>query len=164
MELSRITRGALRMSLIWGVAWVPTDLALMSLLGEFETLWRVGLVNVGLRSFFDGVVAGAIFSLVLALIARRKTVRTLTFGRIAAAGAFGGAAAVAVAQAIGGVATPLQVAVTIAFGATIGAVSAATNFALARRAPELHIDEIKSLPDSDLSSKVTSHRRNLLAP
>ena len=164
MDLSKITRGALRMSLIWGIAWVPTDLALMSLSGNFETFWRVGLVNVGLRSFFDGVVAGATFSLVLALIARCKTVRTLTVGRITAAGTFGGAAAVAVAQAIGGVTTPLQVAVTMAFGATIGAVSAATNLALAKRAPELHIDEIKTLPDSDLSSKVTSHRCNLLAP
>lgn len=127
----RRLRGALGITLTWGVVWAAVFAAIGVVVGIVdpdsidpgEDPLRIGLIGG-----FYGLVSGAAFSALLSLAEGRKVIRSLSLGRAALWGA--------IATAAFPLLTPVNNSMLI-FLCPIGAALAAGSVAIAKRA-ELH--------------------------
>lgn len=126
----RRLRGALGMGLTWGVAWFTAGMALLLVVGPdaADVPFPVGFG-------FLGFLAGASFSLVLAVLGRRSRFEEMSLPRFAGWGALGGLLMAAAFVPLAGLAGNV-----VSFGvvgtvfALAGGASAAGTLALARKA------------------------------
>ena len=149
----RRLRGAIGMGLTWAAAWFGAGMVLLLVVG-------VGAADVPFPLFFGflGFLAGATFSGILGIFARRRRFDEMSLPRFAVWGALGGlllSGIVALAAGPGA-----EILVLGPVFAVAGAISAAGTLALARRAEErelpdanaeaveagLHKDESRKLP------------------
>ena len=149
----RRLRGAIGMGLTWAAAWFGAGMVLLLVVG-------VGAADVPFPLFFGflGFLAGATFSGILGIFARRRRFDEMSLPRFAVWGALGGlllSGIVALAAGPGA-----EILVLGPVFAAAGAISAAGTLALARRAEErelpdanaeaveagLHKDESRKLP------------------
>ena len=149
----RRLRGAIGLGLTWAAAWFGAGMVLLLVVG-------VGAADVPFPLFFGllGFLAGATFSGILGIFARRRRFDEMSLPRFAVWGALGGlllSGIVFVAAGPGG-----EILVLGPVFAAAGAISAAGTLALARRAEEralpddnaeaveagLHKDESRKLP------------------
>jgi len=124
--LSRI-RAAIGIGLTWAIAWFGAGMVLLLVVG-------VGAADVPFPLFFGllGFLAGAMFSGLLGIFARRRRFDQLSLPRFAGWGALGGlllSGVVNLAAGPGG-----EILVLAPVFALSGAISAAGTLALARRA------------------------------
>ena len=125
----RRLRGAIGMGLTWAAAWFGAGLVLLLVVG-------FGAADVPFPLFFGflGFLAGATFSGILGIFARRRRFDEMSLPRFAGWGALGGlllSGIVALAAGPGA-----EVLVLGPVFAAAGAISAAGTLALARRAEE----------------------------
>jgi hypothetical protein len=130
----RRIRGALGMGLTWALVWAPVAVLLGILVdpdGSMDEMW----VAVGA---YPGFLGGVVFSIVLAIAARRRGLAELSIARAALWGGFAGLLVGTLPFTLG---TPTsEVPLWLLAGVVIGsitllsAVSAAGSLALAKRA------------------------------
>lgn len=123
----RRVRGAVGIGLTWGAAWLAVGLVLLAIVG-------LDAADVPFPLFFGflGFLGGALFSLILGLVARRRRFEQMSLPAFAGWGAVGGALlSIAVDRAAGPSGDLLALG---ALFAAAGAVSATGTLALARRA------------------------------
>lgn len=125
----RRLRGAIGMGLTWGAAWFGAGLVLLLFVG-------VGAADVPFPLFFGflGFLAGATFSGILGIFARRRRFDEMSLPRFAGWGALGGLLLSGVVALAAGPGAELLVVGPVF--ATAGAISAAGTLALARRGEE----------------------------
>ena len=123
----RRIRGAIGSGLTWAAAWFGAGMVLLAIVG-------LGAADVPFPLFFGllGFLAGATFSVILGVVARRRRFDELSLPKFAGWGALGGLLlSVIVALAAGPGAELLVVGTVFALA---GAISATRTLALARRA------------------------------
>lgn len=130
----RRIRGALLMGLAWAVVWAPIGILIGMIVdptGAMDEPW----IAVGA---YPGFLGGVLFSIVLAIAARRRSFEQLSTGRFAAWGALAGALLgvipFLVGEASSGARPWLLGAIFISSTTLLCALSAAGSLALARRA------------------------------
>lgn len=134
MHWWRRARGAIGLGLVWAAAWaIVATLAGLAIDpdGSMDEMWPA----IGA---YPGFLGGVLFSLLLSLAARRRTLEELRVGRVAAWGALAGLVVGAVPFVLGDplVAMPLWLLALVVIGsiATMGAASAAVSLVIARKA------------------------------
>jgi hypothetical protein len=120
-------RAAVGIGLTWAVAWFAAGMALLLVVG-------FGAADVPFPLFFGllGFLAGATFSGLLGIFARRRRFDQLSLPRFAGWGALGGVLLAGVVNLVAGPGGELLVVIPVF--ALAGAISAAGTLALARRA------------------------------
>ena len=135
----RRIKAALGMGLLWALGWGAIG-GLMELLANF--IPRLNVVDMWIQPFvIGGFVAGAFFSLVLGVAARRRKFEELSIGRFAAWGALGGLLAGIAPTALFG---PSMVIVPLV---VLSAASAAATLGIARGGKQPQLAE-GELPES----------------
>lgn len=141
----RKLRGAIGLSLTWGVGWSAVAAVLLAIIGLIDP----GSIDPGdvtgmLQVFFAlGVISGAVFSMALSLLEHRKSIAELSTGHMAAWGAIGAAL------------LPLFSPVADSQGlimAPIGALFASGSVILAKRAALPELTEQDRLDAASVSS------------
>jgi hypothetical protein len=137
----RRIRGAVGMGLTWALVWAPVAVLIGLIVdpdGSMDEMWPV----IGA---YPGFLGGVVFSVVLAVAARRRGLEDLSLGRVALWGAAAGLLVGVLPFTIGEPTTdvPLWLLASLVIGTItlLSAVSAAGSLALARRA------EKRALPD-----------------
>lgn len=127
----RRIRGAIGIGLAWGAAWFAAGMALLFVVGP-------DAADVPFPLFFGflGFLAGAAFSAIVGIRARRRKFADLSLPRFAGWGALGGLALCGTVALIAGPGAELLVVGPVF--ALAGAISAAGTLAVARRA-ERHL-------------------------
>ena len=143
----RRLRGAIGMGLTWAAAWFGAGMVLLLVVG-------VGAADVPFPLFFGllGFLAGATFSGILGIFARRRRFDEMSLPRFAVWGALGGlllSGIVALAAGPGA-----EILVLGPVFAVAGAISAAGTLALARRAEE------RELPDANAEAVESGLKKN----
>ena len=125
----RRLRGAIGMGLAWAAAWFAAGLVLLLVVG-------FGAADVPFPLFFGflGFLAGATFSGVLGIFARRRRFDEMSLPRFAGWGALGGLLLSGIVAVAAGPDAELLVLGPVF--AAAGAISAAGTLALARRGEE----------------------------
>ena len=123
----RRVRAAVGIGLTWAAAWFAAGMALLFVVG-------FGAADVPFPLFFGllGFLAGATFSGLLGIFARRRRFEELSLPRFAGWGAVGGLLLAGVVNLVAGPGGDLLVVLPVF--AVAGAISAAGTLALARRA------------------------------
>lgn len=121
----RRIRGAIGIGLAWAAAWFGAGMALLLVVG-------IGAADVPFPLFFGllGFLAGATFSGLLGVLARRRRFDQLSLPRVAAWGALGGVLLAGVVYLSAGPGAELLVLGPVF--ALAGAISATATLALAR--------------------------------
>ena len=132
MWLRRI-RGAVLMGLTWALVWAPIAVLIGMVVdpdGSMEEMWPA----VGT---YPGFLGGVVFSVVLAIAARRRRLEELSLGGVAAWGALAGLVVGSLPFIVGDATSELPVWLlpTVVVGSLtlLSAGSAAATLALARR-------------------------------
>ncbi len=122
----RRIRAAVGIGLTWAAAWFGAGMVLLLIVG-------VGAADVPFPLFFGflGFLAGATFSIVLGIVARKRRFDQLSLPRFAAWGAVGGLLLSGVVSLFAGLGELLVLSTVFA---AAGALSAAGTLTLARRA------------------------------
>jgi len=125
----RRLRGAIGMGLAWAAAWFAAGLVLLLVVG-------FGAADVPFPLFFGllGFLAGATFSGILGIFARRRRLDEMSLPRFAGWGALGGLLLSGIVAVAAGPDAELLVLGPVF--AAAGAISAAGTLALARRGEE----------------------------
>ncbi|HEX6369926.1 MAG TPA: hypothetical protein VF006_13485 [Longimicrobium sp.] len=130
----RRIRGAVGMGLTWALVWGPVAVLIGMFVdpdGSMDEMW----VAIGA---YPGFLGGVVFSMVLAIAARRRSLHELSLSRVAAWGAAAGLLVGALPFMIGEPTSERSVwllaLVVIGSITVLSAVSAAGSLALARRA------------------------------
>lgn len=130
----RRIRGAVGMGLTWALVWGPVAVLIGFLVdpdGSMDEMW----VAIGA---YPGFLGGVVFSVVLAIAARRRRLEDLSLARVALWGAAAGLLVGALPFTIGESTTelPLWLLATVVIGTItlLSAVSAAGSLALAQMA------------------------------
>jgi peptidoglycan/LPS O-acetylase OafA/YrhL len=133
-KLLRRIRGAVGMGLTWALVWAPVAVLIGLFVdpdGSMDEMWPA----IGA---YPGFLGGVVFSIVLAIAARRRRLEDLSLPRVAAWGAAAGLLVGALPFTIGEPTTdrPVWLLATVVIGTItlLSAVSAAGSLALARRA------------------------------
>lgn len=128
----RRVRAAVVMGVAWAVVWAPVGVAIGLLVdpdGSMDEPW----ILIGA---YPGFIGGVVFSAVLAIAARRRTLGELSLARVAAwgaaAGLLVGLVPFTVALSSGSLSTWLLASGAIGAFTLLGAGSAAGSLALAR--------------------------------
>lgn len=134
MKWLRRIRGAVGMGLTWALVWAPVAVLIGLFVdpdGSMDEMWPA----IGA---YPGFLGGVVFSIVLAVAARRRRLDDLSLSRVAAWGAGAGLLVGVLPFTIGEPTTerPLWLLATVVIGTItlLSAVSAAGSLALARRA------------------------------
>lgn len=151
----RRVRGAIGIGLTWAAAWFLAGLMLLLVVG-------VGAADVPFPLFFGllGFLAGAAFSGVLGILARRRRFDEMSLPRFALWGALGGLSLSGIVVLAAGPGAEFLVLGPVF--AVAGAISATGTLALARRA-----EQPQALDASAGAAESTLHRdeaRDLLGP
>lgn len=140
MRWLKRVRAAVVMGLVWAAVWAPAAVLVGLVIdpdGSMDEMW----VAIGA---YPGFVGGVVFSIVLAIAARRRTLGELSLPRVALWGAGAGVIVGSLPFLFGtlAVGTPLWVLGATVIGSItlLSAASAAGSLALARRA------EVRELP------------------
>lgn len=135
-KLLRRIRGGVGMGLTWALVWAPVAVLIGLLVdpdGSMDEMWPA----IGA---YPGLLGGVVFSIVLAIAARRHRLEDLSLPRVAAWGAAAGLPVGVLPFTIGETTTerPLWLLATVVVGTItlLSAVSAAGSLALARRAQQ----------------------------
>jgi hypothetical protein len=130
----RRIRGAVGMGLTWALVWAPVAVLIGLFVdpdGSMDEMWPA----IGA---YPGFLGGVVFSIVLAIAARRRRLGDLSLARVTAWGAAAGLLVGTLPFTIGEPATDrpvwLLATVVISTITLLSAASAAGSFALARRA------------------------------
>jgi hypothetical protein len=130
----RRIRGAVGMGLTWALVWAPVAVLIGTAIdpdGSMDEMWPA----IGA---YPGFLGGVVFSVVLAIAARRRSLDELSLPRVAAWGAFAGLLVGTIPFLIGDPTTeiPLWQLAAVVIGSITGlsAASAAGSLALARMA------------------------------
>lgn len=130
----RRIRGAVLMGLTWALVWAPVAVLIGMAVdpdGSMDEMWPA----IGA---YPGFLGGVVFSVVLAIAARRRRLDELSLSRVAAWGAAAGLLVGVLPFTIGESTTelPLWLLASVVIGSItlLSAVSAAGSLALARRA------------------------------
>lgn len=125
----RRLRGAIGMGLTWAAAWFGAGLVLLLVVG-------VGAADVPFPLFFGflGFLAGATFSGILGIFARRRRFDEMSLPRFAGWGALGGLLLSGIVTVAAGPGAEILVMGPVF--AAAGAISASGTLALARRGEE----------------------------
>jgi peptidoglycan/LPS O-acetylase OafA/YrhL len=130
----RRIRGAVGMGLTWALVWAPVAVLIGFLVdpdGSMDEMWPA----IGA---YPGFLGGVVFSVVLAVAARRRRLEELSVGRVALWGAAAGLLVGVLPFTIGEPTTdvPLWLLATVVIGTItlLSAASAAGSLALARMA------------------------------
>lgn len=130
----RRIRGAVGMGLTWALVWAPVAVLIGLFVdpdGSMDEMWPA----IGA---YPGFLGGVVFSIVLAIAARRRRLEDLSLPRVAAWGAAAGLLVGVLPFTIGESTTerPLWLLATVVIGTItlLSAASAAGSLALARRA------------------------------
>lgn len=136
----RRIRGAVGMGLTWALVWAPAAVLIGLFVdpdGSMDEMWPA----IGA---YPGFLGGVVFSMVLAIAARRRRLDELSLSRVAAWGAAAGLLVGVLPFTIGEPTTerPLWLLATVVIGTItlLSAVSAAGSLALARRAEKRALD------------------------
>lgn len=153
-------RGAVGMGVTWALAWAPVAVLIGLAVdpdGSMDEMWPA----IGA---YPGFLGGVVFSVVLAIAARRRRLDELSLPRVAAWGALAGFVVGALPFMIGESASeiPAWMLAVIVIGSITGlsAASAAGSLALARRA------ERRALADAgmDATSAIAAPRMRREGP
>jgi hypothetical protein len=156
----RRIRGAVGMGLTWALVWAPVAVLIGFLVdpdGSMDEMWPA----IGA---YPGFLGGVVFSIVLAIAARRRSLGDLSLGRVALWGAGAGLLVGALPFTIGEPTTdvPLWLLATVVIGTitVLSAASAAGSLALARMA------EKRALPGAGgdvagLRAGIDPHRKQI---
>lgn len=143
----RRLRGAIGLGLVWAAAWFAAGMVLLLVVG-------VGAADVPFPLFFGllGFLAGATFSGILGIFARRRRFDEMSLPRFAGWGALGGLLLSGIVALAAGPGAELLVLGPVF--AAAGAISAAGTLALARRAEE------RALPDANAEAVESGLKKN----
>ena len=165
MRLLRIMRGALGSAIVWGVGWVPLTLLVfgaIALVGG-RVPPQTELASVVRQFAMLGAMSGAVFSVVLAVAARRRTFTELTLPGMLAYGAVGGMllpAAITAMVALRipeAVITPGRVVAQLMVTALLGGICAVSSLYVARRAPKIARSQSAALEGAQMPGRDLTH-------
>jgi hypothetical protein len=149
-KLLRRIRGAVGMGLTWALVWAPVAVLIGLFVdpdGSMDEMWPA----IGA---YPGFLGGVVFSIVLAIAARRRRLEDLSLPRVAAWGAAAGLLVGALPFTIGEPTTdrPVWLLATVVIGTItlLSAVSAAGSLALARRAQNRALRDAGIAPQREL--------------
>lgn len=129
-------RGAVGLGLLWAMAWAPVAVLLGMVVDPDDSMDEMW-VAIGA---YPGFLGGVVFSVVLAIAARRSSLHELSLPRVSAWGALAGLLVGALPFVLGDPTSArspwLLGGVVIGTITLLSAASAAGSLALARRAPD----------------------------
>jgi hypothetical protein len=140
----RRTRAAITTGLLWALVWAPTGILAGLLIDPDNSMDEMWVAVFGLPGFLGGVL----FSAILAIAERRRTVGELTLPRVASWGGLAGCAVCTVPFLLGEPisSVPVWWLYGVVAGSTtaVSAISAAATVAIARRF------KVAELPPADV--------------
>jgi hypothetical protein len=143
MRILRVLKGIAKTAIVWAIAWVPLSfgLGLVSALFGAASPPREIWMWLVYRQAVVGAITGAAFAIALVALGRTRTLATLTYSRMAIAGALGGVIfpliTIAVFARMDSQLPVVPLIMGVVINGAVGAVCAAGSLRLARGAPEL---------------------------